>query len=97
RLRPEDAGSSDPGIDGTTIHVNDNTFLNGGVLANVPALIDQGDPARPVDASGNWWGTTDVPTIQNELTGPAYFTPFLNSGTDTDPLTDGFQGDFSSL
>ncbi|QDT78380.1 hypothetical protein Mal35_18290 [Gimesia maris] len=56
-----------------------------------------------VDASGNWWGITDETTIANSMKSDGFdgnaskvdFTSYLNSGTDTDGGTAGFQGDFS--
>jgi uncharacterized repeat protein (TIGR01451 family) len=94
RLRA--SGSAAPGIDGTTIHINDNTFINGGVRSDAYAIRDFGDPTKPVDASGNWWSTTDETAISNLMLGPVDFTPYLDSGTDTS-ANPGFQGDFSSL
>ncbi|WP_198001008.1 right-handed parallel beta-helix repeat-containing protein, partial [Gimesia fumaroli] len=58
-----------------------------------------------VDASGNWWGSTDETTIANSMksggvAGDASqvdFTSFLNNGADTNVGLAGFQGDFSTL
>ncbi|QDT27620.1 hypothetical protein Enr10x_29380 [Gimesia panareensis] len=58
-----------------------------------------------VDASGNWWGSTDETTIANSMKSDGVdgdaskidFTSYLNSGTDDDAFTAGFQGDFSVL
>lgn len=49
------------------------------------------------DASGNWWGSNDESTVVALMSGPVDFTPFLDSGVDTDLGTPGFQGDFSVL
>src|SRR5579883_95025 len=94
RLRPPISGS---GIDGTTIHINDNAFINGGVITDgsAYAIVDQGDATKPVDASGNWWSTTSDAAIAALMSGPVDFTPFLNSGANS--ATTGFQGDFSVL
>jgi hypothetical protein len=97
RLRPQDAGSSAPGIDGTTIHVHDNAFVNGGVLSSGAfALVNQGDPTKPVDASANWWGTTNDGAIATLMSGHVDFTPYFHSGTNT-AVGYGFQGDYSVL
>ncbi|OWK45225.1 putative internalin [Fimbriiglobus ruber] len=61
-----------------------------------------------LNASANWWGAADEPTVSSEVkvtvggvTTPAAsrvdFTPWLNLGTDTAPATTGFQPDLSSL
>src|SRR5690606_26928827 len=57
-----------------------------------------------LDASGNWWGSNSVDVIASKMSGSVDFTPFLDSGTDTDVHhtasggavtgTAGFQGDF---
>jgi len=52
-----------------------------------------------VDASGNWGGSNVAAAVQAEAnagTGGDY-TPWLDVGTDTEPGTNGFQGDFSVL
>ncbi|MCI0681413.1 MAG: right-handed parallel beta-helix repeat-containing protein, partial [Gemmataceae bacterium] len=49
------------------------------------------------DASGNWWGSNVPATVAAEVSANVDFTPWLDSGTDTDLGTVGFQGDFSSL
>ena len=50
------------------------------------------------DASGNWWGSNDGPTVAATTFGDVDYTPWLDAGTDVggDP-SDGFQGDFSVL
>ena len=65
-----------------------------------PAWYD-GNPAYfgtyNVDASGNWWGTTDPGTIGPMMATGTDYTPWLDSGADTDGGTAGFQGDFWAL
>ena len=56
-----------------------------------------GQSAGTLNASGNWWGSTSDATIASLMTGVVDFTPYLDSGTDTDNVTPGFQGDFSIL
>ncbi len=56
-----------------------------------------GSTAPLVNASGNWWGTADAAAVSGLTPGDVDYTPWLNSATDTDPATVGFQGDFSYL
>ncbi|MBN68554.1 MAG: hypothetical protein CME32_04645, partial [Gimesia sp.] len=78
-----------------------NNFFDSSTLTN-PIAHYGGDT---VDASGNWWGSMDETTIANSMKSDGVdgdaskvdFTSFLNNGTDTDGLTAGFQGDFSTL
>jgi nitrous oxidase accessory protein len=49
------------------------------------------------DASGNWYGSNDRATFASTLSSYVDYTPWLNSGTDKEPGTIGFQGDFSNL
>ena len=57
--------------------------------------------AGTLNASGNWWGSNDPAFIAAHMTNTVGnnvdYTPWLNSGTDTDLITAGFQGDFSTL
>jgi uncharacterized repeat protein (TIGR01451 family) len=50
-----------------------------------------------IDASTNWWGSKVLATVQAAISGGVDYTPFLDSGTDTQPAAPGFQGDFSVL
>jgi RHS repeat-associated protein len=95
---------------GATIY--NNSFTNTGVAikygqywadyntpeyhyADIPA--GDADYPGPVDASGNWLGgSTPAGTAANVI-GDVDYTPWLDSGTDTDGGTFGFQGDFSAL
>ncbi|WP_145448519.1 beta strand repeat-containing protein, partial [Gimesia panareensis] len=101
RLRTPDGGS---GIDASTIHINNNAFIDGGVRGDAKAIRHFGDQTTAVDASGNWWGTTNessIAALMEDADGGTPlmvdFTPFLDNGTDTDLVTAGFQGDFSTL
>ncbi len=56
-----------------------------------------GDPGF-LDASGNWWGSTNPAAFEiSDAEDIVDYSPFLNSGTDTDMGTPGFQGDVSVL
>lgn len=50
-----------------------------------------------VNASGNWWGTTSESAVLAKTSGSVDFSPFLMSGTDTNLVTAGFQGDTSNV
>ena len=43
------------------------------------------------DATCNWYGTVDMPTVTSLVEGPVTYTPYLTSGTDFDLATAGFQ------
>ena len=53
--------------------------------------------AVAVNASGNWWGSSAELHVQNASTGLVDFTPYLNSGADSDGGAVGFAGDTSTL
>lgn len=78
---------------GPTLVVTGCSIVNNGN----PSGYLAGQDAGTLNASGNWWGTTSDTNITNLMLGVVDFTPYLDSGTDTDPLTPGFQGDFSAL
>jgi len=59
--------------------------------------IDTTSTTVTVDATCNWWGSTDPTTVAGNISGTVDFTPLLNSGTDTDLGTPGFQPSLSSL
>jgi hypothetical protein len=98
---PSDLGNpSDPnGIDASTIHIQNNSFTNLGVgtCGQAWAIWQQGNPATTADASSNWWGTTSDTAIAALMNGSVDFTPYLDSGTDADPVTAVFQGILSTL
>ncbi len=50
-----------------------------------------------VDASGNWWGSTDEAVVQAATLGDVDFTPYLASGADGNGAAVGFEGDFSAV
>lgn len=78
-----------------------NNFFDSSTLTN-PIAHYGGDT---VDASGNWWGSTDETTIANSMKSDGVdgdaskvdFTSFLNGGADTNVGLAGFQGDFTVL
>ncbi len=50
-----------------------------------------------INASTNWWGSKTLAGVQAASSGSVDYTPFLDAGTDAQPSTPGFQGDFSVL
>ncbi len=74
----KDAGATLNGI------VNEND-LSG----NVNSLYDQTGVLQ--NATCNWFGTTDLPTIMSGITGAVNYAPYLTNGTDNDLVTIGFQ------
>jgi uncharacterized protein (DUF2345 family) len=80
-------------IDGTTIHVHDNSFLDGGVHSGAYAVLHQGDQTKSVDATCNWYATISTPLVYDapSLSGPVTFMPLLTTGTDNDSGLFGFQ------
>ncbi len=68
--------------------VNNQAHYNSftGNVANIAS-----EHAANFDATCNWYGTTDLPTITASITGPVTFIPYLNDGIDSDPVTPGFQ------
>ncbi len=80
-------------------------FLNAGAtvefsnnfLANDMGIVS-GTTGATINASGNWWGSSDEDAIDLMMSGKVDFSPYLSSGTDTDgDSANGFQGDFSLL
>ncbi len=78
---------------GPTVVVTDCSIVNNGNPNGYLASQDAGT----LNASGNWWGATNDAAIAGLMLGVVDFTPYLDSGTDTDLLAPGFQGDFSAL
>ena len=72
-----------------TVTINLNSFYNSLLgVRNATALA--------VTAEYNWWGDTDPSNnIYNSAGGSIDYTPWLSTGTDIEPGTEGFQGDFS--
>lgn len=73
------------------------TALNLNSISGNTLAVNWSASSPLLDASGNWWGSTDPATVAGNISGGVDFTPLLNTGTDTDPGTPGFQPDLSSL
>ena len=82
---------------GLLVSLNGTATVTGSSLAGNTNFAIQNAASAVVDASGNWWGTTDETLVQAERQGNVDFTPFLASGTDTDGGAVGFGADFASL
>ncbi|MEI7727794.1 MAG: hypothetical protein WCK09_21995, partial [Bacteroidota bacterium] len=69
---------SEPKIDGSTIHVHNNAFYNGGVRADAYAILFQGDLTTTVDATCNWWASEGTPLVYQAptFTGPVTYIPY---------------------
>ena len=80
RLRAPGSGA---GIDGTTIHVHDNTFVNGRVRSDAFAVRNQGDQNKSVDATNNWWGTASGTAIAGMMSGLVDYDPWVGKSTES--------------
>ncbi|NLN94719.1 MAG: hypothetical protein GX128_00915, partial [Bacteroidales bacterium] len=74
--------------DGDTINaiINDNNITDndfGAYNASTGTIIE--------DLTCNWWGGSDLATVQAAVTNSSNYTPWLIDGTDHDPDTPGFQ------
>ncbi|MBL4701481.1 MAG: cadherin-like domain-containing protein, partial [Phycisphaeraceae bacterium] len=78
------------------INVFDNDLSGNTTYAVQNADAGPAKKIGPVNASGNWWGTSDESTILNMTDGLVDFTPYLCTGTDISADA-GFQGDFGIL
>lgn len=57
-----------------------------------------GNSPAAIDFSANWWESADQSTVSSRANGALNdYTPYLDSGTDTDISTPGFQPDLSTL
>jgi len=87
---------------------NGLTITNGDLSVNVisvagnsfssnanKAILHQGSGL--LDASLNWFGDADPAGFTSSLSGPVDYSPWFNSGSDTQATTPGFQGDYSFL
>lgn len=85
-----DPNSLAPGsINGVDIW--DNSFSGASTLS-----VDN-HYATVLDAGGNWWGTSEPGDVRAQVSSNVDFSPWLAAGTDAEPSTPGFQGDFSAL
>ncbi len=71
-----------------------NVFNSNGVSWNAGGGMENQVTTMTVDASANWWGSTDAATVGAGISGNVDYTPWLDGGSETYP---GFDGDFSTL
>lgn len=76
-----------PGINGSTINITNNSFVDLGFTPDVKAIAFLGN--NTLNATCNWWGAATTPSAK--VSGNVNFTPWLTDGTDTDGTTLGFQ------
>ena len=69
--------------------------LSGYTLPGQKAVVND-NSAATIDASGNYWGSTDESTVMGLTSGKVDFSPYLAAGSATQPAT-GFSGDQSTL
>jgi hypothetical protein len=69
---------SDPAIDGSTIHIHNNAFYNGGVRNDAFAILFQGNQATSVDAICNWFASVATPNVFQTpiFPSPVTFIPY---------------------
>ncbi len=87
-----DSGQADAVVASSTL--GNVTFFN-----NTLGSMTISGGSGSVDASGNWWGDNGAASVKAAANGGTRvdFTPWLNSGDDTDGGVRGFAGDFSFL
>ncbi len=71
--------------------------ISGNAIYNMLGLAINNRTTTLIDASGNWLDENTPAGVAAEVSDYVDYTPWLNDGTDTEPGTPGFQGDFSSL
>ncbi len=76
------------------IALNSNIYSNS-FTNNTLNLEWQG--AAAINASDNWWGINTPSGVASLVSPLVDYTPWLYSGFDTDPGTNGFQGDLAIL
>lgn len=78
-------------FNGWGIYANANTTsISFNSITGTGYLLNTFMPG-PVNATCNWFGTTDANVIQNQMAGNFNYSPWLVSGVDTDLSIEGFQ------
>jgi parallel beta-helix repeat protein len=81
-------------VSGVTIY--DNSFAEAnGSEANAKNIINTS--GNTVNASFNWFGSTDEATVASKITGSVDISPYQGLGVDQQPATAGYQGSLSNL
>ncbi|MEO9484240.1 MAG: T9SS type A sorting domain-containing protein [Ekhidna sp.] len=94
--------SSQTNLSTEGIHVSSDPTPGDGVITVTNSTLSSNGNGTiagqsGINLSGNYFSTTDEATILSLVGSGNDFTPWLASGTDTDLVTNGFQGDFSDL
>jgi parallel beta-helix repeat protein len=89
-------GSSHDGIRNVA-SASGNVAHNNSISGNTGYGVNNQNTGALFDASANWWGSSDPTTVAGMISSDVDFTPLLDSGTDTEPATPGFQPSLSSL
>jgi parallel beta-helix repeat protein len=63
---------------GATVNNNNITCASAAATCSYN-IYNNMDPANSVDATGNWWGTTDQATIGSKIKGTVNYTPWLET------------------
>ncbi len=87
-------GSARDGV--RIVHNADHTINYNSIYSSVAYGVNNLDVGTTLDASCNWWSTNTAAGVAGEVSADVDYTPWLDSGTDTDPGP-GFQGDLSVL
>jgi hypothetical protein len=74
-----------------------NAVVNDNDLSGNAKAVNNGSSSATIDASGNWWGSSAESNVSAAASGAVDFTPFLDTGTDADTGTAGFQGSLNTL
>ncbi|MFG0250280.1 MAG: hypothetical protein ACF8OB_15455, partial [Phycisphaeraceae bacterium JB051] len=74
------------------IAVTGNSFTNAASGTNLSNWT-----ANALDASGNYFGSTDIATVAGTIAGVVDFSPFLINGADQNAVAAGFQADGTRL
>lgn len=74
RLSGPDTGGQ--GIDASTIHIENNDIINGGIVANAYAVINSGDQSTYVDAEYNYWGASSASEVAAFFATPVDYDPW---------------------
>lgn len=78
-------------VSGTSGNLSGTVTLNQNkIYSNQQFAIHNGS-VYAINATCNWWGSTDIAMLIPQMDGPANYLPALSSGTDTDASTPGFQ------
>ena len=94
-------GYGDVRIDDQFNGTQSTNTISGNSLGSTIGVFNRESNPEVVNFSSNWWGGSSNPETAGKILGVAAanvdYTAWLTGGTDTDLVTAGFQGDFSSL